>query len=409
MARPVSKTPPLRYHKPTRNWYVFTGGKRIYLGRNKPTAEQRRLQIIGATIQGQPVDAATVAGAGGMTLSEALIAFREYANSHYSDDRARMRYKSIIEATVKVHGATPADRFDGQCVDDVRAELLSRTKPKKLSRKYINCLIRALKTAFAWMRRRKIVSANTLAEVREVKALMPGEGGRETLPIPPVEDWVIDATSRECTPTIRAMIDLQRITGMRPGELVIMRPCDLTTDANQSIHVPGQNRTIRAMDFDGVLVWFYVPPRHKTMHRGKMRIVPIGPAGQAILKPFLSRRDPSDYVFKPSIDLSAGQCRALCVGDYYPVRSYHNAIGRAVIRANKMRRQAVERGLIPAFIEVPAWHPNQLRHAAAESVAEKIDAESAANLLGHSASRRALDSYIQACIKRAGETAAKIG
>ena len=38
-------------------------------------------------------------------------------------------------------------------------------------------------------------------------------------------------------------------------------------------------------------VWLYRPESHKTEHRGHDRVIPIGPRGQEILRPYLLRKD----------------------------------------------------------------------------------------------------------------------
>ena len=52
------------------------------------------------------------------------------------------------------------------------------------------------------------------------------------------------------------MVRFQRLVGCRPGEVCMLRPCDLD----------------RSDD-----VWRYVPESHKTEHYGKQRIILIGP------------------------------------------------------------------------------------------------------------------------------------
>lgn len=65
------------------------------------------------------------------------------------------------------------------------------------------------------------------------------------------------------------MIEAQMLTGIRSGELVTMRPCD--------IDVTGKP-------------WPSHPAVHKTEHRGYQRLIPISPRGQKRLKPFLARK-----------------------------------------------------------------------------------------------------------------------
>ncbi len=78
-------------------------------------------------------------------------------------------------------------------------------------------------------------------------------------------------------PTVRAMVELQRVTGMRPGEVVVM--------------------TTGQIDRSGEL-WIYRPDRHKTVHIGREREIPLGPRAQGIVKPWL-KADPDAPLFSP--------------------------------------------------------------------------------------------------------------
>src|SRR3954454_3124492 len=61
----------------------------------------------------------------------------------------------------------------------------------------------------------------------------------------PVPDAYVDAIRPYVSRQVWAMIELQRLTGMRPGEVTMMRTCDLD--------MTGQR-------------WVYTPRRHKTEH-----------------------------------------------------------------------------------------------------------------------------------------------
>src|SRR5437764_1438954 len=73
------------------------------------------------------------------------------------------------------------------------------------------------------------------------------------------------------------MIELQRLTGMRPGEVTIMR----TGDIDRTGHI-----------------WTFVPSGHKTEHHGHARTIYLGPRAQEVIKPWL-RADPDAYLFQP--------------------------------------------------------------------------------------------------------------
>jgi len=140
-------------------------------------------------------------------------------------------------------------------------------------------------------------------------------------------------------------------------------------------------------------VWFYTPPNHKTQHRGHSRVIPIGPKGQAILRPFLDR--PVDaYLFSPAeaeaeirakrhaarkTPLSCGNRPGTNrkanpqwkPGDRYTRDTYYRAVQHAIRAARK------------AGIDVPDFHPHQLRHTAATEVRRALGRDAARALLGH--------------------------
>lgn len=84
-------------------------------------------------------------------------------------------------------------------------------------------------------------------------------------------------------PPVAAMIRLQRLTGMRPGEVVIMRPCDIDRSAQ---------------------TWVYRPGSHKTEHHGRARTIPLGPKARRILEPLIGG-DAQAYLFNPANALDA--------------------------------------------------------------------------------------------------------
>ena len=162
------------------------------------------------------------------------------------------------------------------------------------------------------------------------------------------------------------MIELQRLTGMRPGEVVIMRACDL--------------------DMSGK-TWVYSPFGHKTEHRGKDRVIHIGPRAQVLVRPWL-RTDLISFLFSPREameELRASQRSNRKTpltpaqrarrpkhqpkskpGDSYSNRTYHHAIRNGCRKAG-----------------VSAWHPNQLRHNAATWLRKEFDLDTARAILGH--------------------------
>src|SRR5205823_3956852 len=94
----------------------------------------------------------------------------------------------------------------------------------------------------------------------------------------PVSDEQVDKTLPLVSNHVRGLIQLQRVTGARSGELCILRPGDIDTSDR---------------------VWIYRPRRHKNEHRGQDRLVYLGPKAQELLRPFLIGVEPTAYVFSP--------------------------------------------------------------------------------------------------------------
>lgn len=219
-----------------------------------------------------------------------------------------------------------------------------------LSRKYVNQLVGSLQLAFDWMALHKLCPPDRPALLRLVKPLKLGKGGLETGVVPPVPDAAIDATLPQLAGVHAAMVRLQRLTGMRPGELCSLRPMDVSRSPDAPVLVPvGRGRTVAlaAARVGGVMVWAYVPGSHKTLYRGRPRMIPISPDAQAVLAPHLG--GPAG---RPAFGVN--------------VDAYSAAIQRAAARAG-----------------VGHWSPNMIRHTAATDAAASCDADHAAALLGH--------------------------
>jgi integrase len=225
------------------------------------------------------------------------------------------------------------------------------------------------------------------------------------------------------------MIRVQRNSGARPGEVCAMRRCDLSLSPAERLPVPGTKAHFRvsALEIEGdgggrVPIWLYVPARHKTTHRGKVRVIVLAPPAQEALRPFLDR--PSEaFLFSPKEEqgerfIAMRKARKTrvqpsqkCRKKRRPVRSpgvqfttdtYRRSIKRAIARANRARRKTD-----PNAELLPEWHPHQLRHGAATATAERFDESFVTALLGHSGTDM-IATYVKQTIEKAARAAAKL-
>jgi integrase len=93
-----------------------------------------------------------------------------------------------------------------------------------------------------------------------------------------VPERFADAVLDHVSLLIRAILEVMRVSGMRPGEACQVRACDL--------------------DMSGP-VWVYTPASHESEHHGRGRQIYIGPQGQAIIRPWLVP-DVTAYLFSPA-------------------------------------------------------------------------------------------------------------
>lgn len=373
MAKKVH-VPKLCFHKSSGQYYVWNGKtkEREHFGVDPAVARQLYSQWV-ASNGGQPA----LPPPSEMRVSHAVEAYRRFAEVRYTDRREWNRIKLAMDQVEILYGQLVASSFRARAFKDVRERFLHGGKKKARSRNYVNKFGKAIQTAWRWLANEEIVPAECAASVRMVPPLKRGEGGKERPPVLPPADGVVVATLAKCPPLVAAMLQVQLLTGMRPGELREMRWCEVSKSPTQPVPLAGTGRTVAAVKCGRTVVWIYAPAGHKTLGRGKARAVAIGPAAQKILKRFAKNKD---YIFRTRL------------GTQYRGDSYARAVERAAKAAG-----------------MPHWSPNQLRHAAATDIAEQFDDHTAASVLGHAAGSSASKVYIEQAMRKAAEAAAKCG
>ncbi|WP_437203495.1 tyrosine-type recombinase/integrase [Planctomicrobium sp. SH664] len=265
--------------------------------------------------------------------------------------------------------------FDSLKLKAVRELLID----ERFVRTSINQHMSRIRGMFKWAASEKMVDQSVWLELRTVDGLKAGRSrALEPEPVGTVPDALVDAIKPHVTTTVWAMVSLQRLTGMRPGEVLRMRACDINM---------------------GGSVWEYIPGDHKTRHHGKRRIVLIGSQAQYILKPFL-KSNLQAFLFDPS------EGRQEFVGKEYRTGS------RTAVR--NARRQyslegyscAIKRACDKAG--VPRWTPNQLRHNFATRARREFGIEAARVTLGHSSAVTS-EIYAERDLDAARAVVAKIG
>ncbi len=372
MSRPKNPVPVYKKHPTRDEARCWVGGRWISLGKYNTDASRKEYERVcsdvrTSAIQGMAVGPSrrreTIEGMYGHFLRFAITHYRTADGTPTSELRM---YRDAVAPLRELYGDTYAADFGPLALQAVRQKMIDRG----WCRTVINKNISRIRRLFKWAASQELVPQWLPHGLACVQGLQRGRTtAREMEPVTPVPATVVDALLPTLVPTLRAMVELQRFTGMRPGEVRLLRPCDV--------------------DRSGEL-WIYKPDQHKTAHRGKERVIVFGPRARAVFEPWLAKTEPTARCFTP-MNAKNERYEALRakrkskvppsqMNRRKPVEKLQNVAGDEFTDsgyAGMVTRAAVRAGL-------PAFHPHQLRHTFASEVRHRFGLEAAQVLLGHS-------------------------
>jgi integrase len=394
----IIRVPAYRRHKPTGQAVVTLNGKDRYLGKWNTVASRAEYdRLIGEWLAGgrhlpQPET--------DLTIAELAVRYLAFAKSYYRKDGRPTGSMRIIKVALRIlktsYGPTLAVEFGPLSLEALQVQL---TKTGR-NRSTINGIIGVIKRVFRWAVTKELIPVTIYQALAAVPGLKWGRSEAvESAPVPPVENAVVDATLLLLPAVVVDMIRFQRLTGCRPGEVCILRPCDV--------------------DLTGE-VWAFRPESHKTQHHGRNRVIFLGPKAQDVLRPYLLR-EKTAYCFAPAESerkrnalrrenrqspMTPSQARRRpkrhpkrSPGNRYTTESYNRAITRAVRLVNRNRSKEEM---------LPDWSPNQLRHSVGTEVRKQFGLEATQVVLGH-ASANVSEIYAERDMTLAAEIMRKIG
>ncbi|TWU27565.1 tyrosine-type recombinase/integrase [Bythopirellula polymerisocia] len=381
------RVPTYRNHKASGQAIVEINGRHFYLGKfDSPESHEAYRRKIAAYLSQQELDDTPLPS---LRIDRLILKYFKFAKTYYVRNGKQteeiVALRIALKRLRKMYGSTEAVKFGPKAFKTFRDSMIQ----EDLSRKYINDTTGRIKRMFKWGVAEELIPPAVFQALTAVPGLRKGRSGaRETEKILPVPDDVVDATLPFLTEVVADMVRLQRLAGMRPAEVCILRPCDIDRSAE---------------------VWIYVPQWHKTEHADKERLIPLGPKCQEILQKYLDR-NPDDYCFRPC-DSERQRKAERHANRKTPLR-YGNRPGTSIITLPKRTagekyntasyRRAIQRACDKAFphpkrsVELTAqerqewrsehrWAPNRLRHSAATEIRRKFGLEAAQVVLGHSA------------------------
>jgi len=425
MPRSANHIPKYSRHKGSGQAVVTIRGKDHYLGPYGTKAshlDYDRL-ILEWLAAGRPSEDPELQA---LKIKDIVLRFWKFAKVHYRKDGeptgTAENYKPALRLLRHYYGNTPAAEFGPKSLKALRQKMMLEGN----SRRYINDNVDRIRRVFRWSASEELIPAEIVVALATVESLPKGRSeARETEPIAPVDDATVDVTVPYLPLVVADMVRFQRLTGARPGEVCILRPCDVDRTGE---------------------VWLYRPARHKTEHHDKQRVVCIGPRAQDILRPYLlrdsaafcfcpaeserkrnaARRDarqtpmtPSQAARKPKRDSKRSP------KNRYSNDSYRRAVDRACDLAFppppalapqegesakqwQERLTDKQRDQLKSWRAANRWAPNQLRHAAGTEIRKRFGLEGAQVALGHSKAN-VTEIYAERDLSKAMEIARQVG
>lgn len=354
--RGSSKTAPkYRLHKRSGKAVVTLNGRDHYLGLYGSEESQARYDLlIQKWLEGgrQPISPGLNPADREITVVEVCAAYWEHCQDYYVKNGKPTEEQAGIKAAMnrlrEEFGKLPASKLGPLKIK----ALQQRFVRDGVSRYYVNKSINRLKRMFRWAVSEELLPPSISQAIDTVTALKKGRTmAYELKPVPPVADAVVEKTiPLVASPITRDMIRIQRFSGMRPGELFVMKPKDV--DRNGP---------------DGC--WIYRPESHKTEHHDLERIVVIGPKAQAVLAPYLSCPE-DDFCFMTER------------GKPYNRSNYRDRIRHACRMAFPAPEELGDDEK-KQWEKDHRWRPNQLRHSLGTEVRKRHGLEAVQAVLGH--------------------------
>ncbi len=382
MSRRNGHVPAYRLHKPSGQARVIISGEHVYLGKyGSPESREKYARLVSKLPAAKSNGRQSVQNGPNPTLSinELLLAYSQFAQSYYVKDGKPTKELACMGEAIwpvrELFGSTLAADFGPKSLKTVRQKMID----DGLARTNINHRVSRIKRVFKWAVAEELLSPSVYHGLQAVTGLQYGRTeAHETEPVRPVPDLYVAATLPFLAPQIVAMILIQRFSGMRPCEVVIMRPCDIDTSREIAV---------------------YEPHDHKNRWRGQQKLIPLGPEAQRVIEPFLNRA-PEVCLFSPkeAEEWRRKNRKSTRKTPVYPSEIRARAKAKATHRRRMKTRprrdhydthsygQAIKYGLTKAkkagYI-IPHWHPYQLRHTRGTEVRRAHGIEAAQVTLGH--------------------------
>ena len=253
MNRPEPHLPKYRHYRPKDLAVVRLDGQDVYLGKHGSDESREKYRRVVAEwltrVTPRPPARSPSADVTTLKVNDLILAFWErHAQGHYrhpdgSPTGELDNYRDSLRPLRRLYGLTPAGNFGPLALKAVRGAMIE----SGLARTTINQRVGRIVRLFKWAVENELVGPAVHQAIKAVAGLQRGRTeAREPEPVGPADGAAVEAIRPFVSRQVWAMVELQRLTGMRPGEVTAMRAGDVDASGD---------------------VWVYRPAGHKTAHR----------------------------------------------------------------------------------------------------------------------------------------------
>jgi integrase len=380
-------------HKASGQAVVRIDGTDYYLGRYGTAESKAEYGRLIAEWLGNGRHLAAPTAVDGLTVVELILRYWNWAERYYRDQQGQPgleldNVRTALKPLRCLYGHTKAATFGPLALRAIQEGLAK----SGLCRGVVNARVNRVRRVFKWAVSFELIPSSVYEALRTVPGLKRGRcEAREAPAVQPAPDDHVTTTIPLLPPPVRAMVELQRLTGCRPGEAMVMRAVELNMSGP---------------------VWTYRPANHKNKHRGLDRVIFLGPRAQEVIKPFLTTRMEA-YLFSPHAYVEAMHRRRSELRKTKRTPSElkrHRKTKPRRVPAERYNRRSYRLAIVRACRKagVQEWSPLQLRHLAATAIRAQYGVEAAKVILGHT-KVETTQIYAERDLGRAQEIMAEIG
>ncbi len=198
MPRLAQSVPKYRKHKASGQAFVELNGRRHYLGpHGSRTSRDEYDRLIGEWLQNGRTMKPPDAESGSLLVVELIAGYLNFAKSYYrKNGRLTSEYAAILHAVLplkQLYGRKRVNEFGPIALQTVMARMVANG----WARTTVNRQTGRIKRMFKWGVSQEIIPASIYHALSTVSGLRKGRTeARETDPVLPVADEVVDATLR---------------------------------------------------------------------------------------------------------------------------------------------------------------------------------------------------------------------